>query len=118
MRAVRRRAFLLVLALAADAAAALAQEGDGPSYETVFYDSGGLRIQAYLYRPEGDRPFPLVIYNHGSRIGRERTSVPFRYVGICSQGAASRCWCPSDAVTASPTVRRSRKRSAGTGARG
>jgi dienelactone hydrolase len=52
-----------------------------PSYAEVFYSSGGLRIQAYLYRPEGDGPFPAVIYNHGSRNGRERQSVPFEHIG-------------------------------------
>jgi carboxymethylenebutenolidase len=52
-----------------------------PSYTEVFYPSGGLRIQAYVYRPEGDGPFPAVIYNHGSRSGRERQSVPFEHIG-------------------------------------
>ena len=56
-------------------------------YTEVFYSSGGLRIQAYLYKPEGDGPFPVVIYNHGSRIGRERQSVPFEYVGGLLTGA-------------------------------
>lgn len=51
------------------------------AYEEVFYPSGKLRIQAYLYKPQGDGPFPVVIYNHGSRAGRERNSVPFAYVG-------------------------------------
>lgn len=50
-------------------------------YTGVFYLSGTLRIEAYLYKPEGDGPFPVVIYNHGSRDGRERMSVPFQYVG-------------------------------------
>jgi len=50
-------------------------------YSDVFYPSGNLRIQAYLYKPDGDGPFPVVIYNHGSRDGRERASVPFQYVG-------------------------------------
>ena len=43
-----------------------------PPYTELFYLSGPLRIQAYLYRPQGDGPFPLVIYNHGSRADRER----------------------------------------------
>jgi dienelactone hydrolase len=50
-------------------------------YSEVFYSSGSLRIQAYLYRPGGDGPFPVVIYNHGSRGGRESLSVPFEYIG-------------------------------------
>jgi dienelactone hydrolase len=50
-------------------------------YVDVHYRSGGLRIQAYLYKPDGGGPFPAVIYNHGSRAGRERQSVPFEYIG-------------------------------------
>ena len=50
-------------------------------YETVFYKNGNLNIEAYLYKPEGNGPFPVVIYNHGSRQGSERTEVPFAYVG-------------------------------------
>jgi dienelactone hydrolase len=51
------------------------------SYTEVFYQSGDLKIQAYLYKPEGVGPFPVVIYNHGSRIGRERRSIPWEFVG-------------------------------------
>jgi dienelactone hydrolase len=58
-----------------------------PRYTEVFYASGGLRIQAYLYKPEGDGPFPAVIYNHGSRNGRERQSVPFEHIGSLLTGA-------------------------------
>jgi carboxymethylenebutenolidase len=50
-------------------------------YADVVYSSGGLRIHAYLYKPDGDGPFPAVIYNHGSRVGRERESVPFEHIG-------------------------------------
>jgi len=50
-------------------------------YQEVFYPSGKLRIQAHLYKPEGKGPFPVVIYNHGSRAGRERTPAPFLYMG-------------------------------------
>jgi len=54
---------------------------DSPKYQQVFYASGNLRIQAYLYKPDGDGPFPVVIYNHGTRDGRERVPSPFPYVG-------------------------------------
>lgn len=54
---------------------------DSPKYQEVFYTSGNLRIQAYLYKPDGDGPFPVVIYNHGTRNGRERASFPFPHVG-------------------------------------
>jgi dienelactone hydrolase len=68
----------LALCIGIVASAAYAQ---GDAYTEVFYPSGSLRIQAYLYRPPGDGPFPVVIYNHGSRDGRERASVPFEYIG-------------------------------------
>ena len=67
---------------ALSATQALGQSAPGlPPYTEVFYTSGQLRIQAYLYQPPGKGPFPLVIYNHGSRADRERISVPFPYVG-------------------------------------
>jgi dienelactone hydrolase len=68
-----------IVMLAGVALAAAVQSA--PSYTDVFYPSGGLRIQAYLYRPEGDGLLPAVIYNHGSRSGRERQSVPFEHIG-------------------------------------
>ena len=46
----------------------------------VFYQSGKLRIQAYLSRPPGPGPFPLVIFNHGSRAGYERERRSFSYM--------------------------------------
>jgi dienelactone hydrolase len=51
------------------------------SYETLFYPSGKLKIEAYVYKPEGTGPFPVVIYNHGSRIEHDREERPFAYVG-------------------------------------
>ena len=74
--------FVLVCAVAYPAAPANGQsDSDGTAYTEVFYPSAGLRIPAYLYEPEGEGPFPAVIYNHGSRDGRERESAPFRYIG-------------------------------------
>ena len=55
--------------------------GDARRYETVFYPSGSLKIEAYVYKPEGAGPFPVVIYNHGSRQERDREEMPFVYVG-------------------------------------
>ena len=49
-------------------------------YDTLFYTSGGLRVEAYLYKPAGPGPFPLVVYNHGSRAGNERRELPMMYV--------------------------------------
>jgi dienelactone hydrolase len=70
-------ALLFILATAA----AQGQTEPAPAYAEVFYPSGELRIQAYLYRPEGNGPFPIVIYNHGTRDGRERESLPFPHIG-------------------------------------
>jgi dienelactone hydrolase len=52
----------------------------GPNFETVFVSSGSLQIEAYLYRPPGDGPFPALIYNHGSRPGSEREERPFGHI--------------------------------------
>lgn len=70
--------FLLFFLLAAVQAEAAARA----DYTEVFYPSGTLGIQAYLYRPYGNGPFPVVIfYNHGARRGRERLSVPLPHIG-------------------------------------
>lgn len=75
------RALFLAGLLALGAGFARAQPAEPAPYTELFYPSGKLRIQAYLYRPEGFGPFPVVVYNHGSRDGHERDSVPFRYIG-------------------------------------
>ena len=87
--AVRRKSWWLALAASVvlGVVAAPVVVRSAPRYTEVFYSSGGLRIQAYLYKPEGDGPFPAVIYNHGSRTGRERQSVPFEHVGALLTGA-------------------------------
>ena len=64
------------------------------AYRVVFYPSGLLRIQGYLYNPPGQGPFPVVIYNHGSREGQERTEVPFRYVGAFLSQAGYEVFVP------------------------
>ena len=61
--------------------AAPSQSATDATYTEVYYPSGGLRIQAYVYKPDGNAPFPVVVYNHGSRVGRERVSVPYPYIG-------------------------------------
>lgn len=50
-------------------------------YREVWYQNGKLRLQAYLNTPAGDGPFPVVIYNHGSRPpGYERRYGPMTAV--------------------------------------
>jgi dienelactone hydrolase len=63
------------------AAAGHSQSPANSSYTEVFYPSGNLRLHAYLYKPNGDGPFPVVIYNHGSRSGRPRRPEPNEYIG-------------------------------------
>jgi dipeptidyl aminopeptidase/acylaminoacyl peptidase len=58
-----------------------------PRYETVFYPSGKLKMEAYLYKPDRPGPFPVVIYNHGSRMQSEREERPFAYVGLMLRAA-------------------------------
>lgn len=57
-------------------------EGAAAEPQVIFYRSGTLKIQAHLYKPSGDGPFHLVIYNHGSRFPQnERKPVPFKFIG-------------------------------------
>ena len=72
---------LLGVCLCLLAAAAHSQSPANSAYTEVFYPSGSLRIHAYLYKPNGDGPFPVVIYNHGSRSGRPRRPEPNEYIG-------------------------------------
>src|SRR4029077_20037195 len=83
--------FVVVLVLlAANALAMLMRaaqdvnaETSNPPYTTIFYKRGTLRTEAYLYKPGGAGPFPLVIYNHGNdrTPGRERIELPNRFIG-------------------------------------
>ena len=100
---------LLVVGLVLGPATAHAEPAGTPT--ELFYVSGGARIQAHLYRPAGDGPFPAVVYNHGSRQGRERDSMPFAYVGALLEGAGYVVLVPerrgygrSDGVTWSQAV--------------
>ncbi len=85
IRAMHRRrvsaTLLLGICLCLVTTAAQSQSPADFAYTEVFYPSGNLRIQAYLYKPDGDGPFPVVIYNHGARAGRERHAGPFAYIG-------------------------------------
>src|SRR5436189_3496710 len=55
------------------ACALVAQQAQEPRqaalpYETIFYPHDGLKLEAYLYKPDGAGPFPLIVYNHGSAL--------------------------------------------------
>jgi dienelactone hydrolase len=58
-----------------------AEEREAAKLRDGFYPSGKLKIEAYVFKPEGAGPFPVVIYNHGSRAGHDREERPFAYVG-------------------------------------
>jgi dienelactone hydrolase len=80
---VRLGVFLAVLAACGLSSALHAQQATpqpDPPYETLFYTSDGLRLEAYLFKPQGQGPFPLVVYNHGSRPGDERSERPFLFI--------------------------------------
>jgi dienelactone hydrolase len=62
-------------------AAAQSQSPADSAYTEVFYPSGSLRIHAFLYKPKGEGPFPVVIYNHGARSGRPRRPEPNEFIG-------------------------------------
>jgi len=55
------RLLIAVLTCIRAVAAQAQPELDSPKYQDVFYASGTLRIQAYLYKPDGERPFSAVI---------------------------------------------------------
>jgi dienelactone hydrolase len=70
----------LALVLAGHIAAPSGQAPAPPSYKTLFYARDGLRLESYLYLPSRPGPAPLVLYNHGSRAGAERTERPFPWI--------------------------------------
>src|SRR5262249_33084684 len=58
--------------LSAAAIAVQAQSSVGP--QTVTVRSGSLKLRALLWRPNGQGPFPAVLFNHGSGASPERQS--------------------------------------------
>jgi len=55
-----------IVAVCAVVGTVAAQSPSPLPYETRFYTHDGLRLEAYLCRPPGPGPFPLVFYIHGS----------------------------------------------------
>jgi dienelactone hydrolase len=51
-----------------------------PTYATMFYRNGALNLEAYFYKPAGDGPFPVIVYNHGSRAKQERVEWPVQFI--------------------------------------
>ncbi len=67
----------------------------GLTAEPVTFTSDGLNLQGYLYKPEGNGPFPAIIWNHGSEETSDQNSefdavaqifVPAGYVVFASAG--------------------------------
>jgi dienelactone hydrolase len=57
---------LLLLLLTLRHIVAAADEAVPIAHETVVIPSGGLQLKAFLWRPDGTGPFPVVLFNHGS----------------------------------------------------
>ena len=60
--------------------AAQASAPADPEYSTFFYTNDKLKLEGYFYKPAGAGPFPVVVYNHGSRAGSERRELPMVYI--------------------------------------
>jgi dienelactone hydrolase len=76
-------ASFVVLILAAALRAQAAQTPALPplAYDTLFYMHDGLKLEAYLYTPQGPGPFALIVYNHGSAVpGEEAREWPAPYI--------------------------------------
>jgi len=87
-----RKALGVVATPLALATHATAQTNEPPKrdtvpYTTIFYHNGPLQLEGYLYKPNGNGPFPVVIYNHGARAGSERVERTFTFVGRLLTGA-------------------------------
>lgn len=63
MAAVMRRWFFFAFALSISSAT-VAQVAP-PAPQTVEVSSGSLRLQGFLWKPQGPGPFPAVVFNHG-----------------------------------------------------
>src|SRR5215468_1966294 len=65
---------------ASQATTPTAAQAADPEYSTFFYTNDNLKLEGYFYKPAGEGPFPVVVYNHGSRAGSERRELPMLYI--------------------------------------
>ena len=103
----RRLSFTAVALAFATATWAAASQTAKQPYDTFFYTHEKLRLEAYA-RPAGAGPFPLVVYNHGSRGTLARTEQPYPFIGRLFRDAGTPCSCPNGAATGNRTARPSR----------
>lgn len=59
--------------------------------EFITYTSNGLRVAGVIMKPPGDGPFPAIIWNHGSRVMRERDPT-VRAGGRCTRVVEEQRW--------------------------
>ena len=59
---------------------AQASQPGAPEYGVFFYTHDKLKLEAYFYKPSGEGPFPVVVYNHGSRAGAEHEERPMAFI--------------------------------------
>ena len=65
------RALAVAFVVAARAWVGAGQTTIGAPYGTVRLTNDGLRLEAYLYRPVGAGPFPLVVHRHSGARSRD-----------------------------------------------
>jgi hypothetical protein len=95
------RPFLWAILLLALAHANSRAEGNPPQQkplpEEVVFPGGGRELHGFLWKPEGDGPFPAVLWNHGSeklpgsqpaRREQLRKTLPIRRVVVAGDIAA------------------------------
>jgi len=76
--------WLAACSLLMTSSAALAQTNTKqPTYETAFYPSGKLKIEAYVFKPEGAGPFPVVITTTDRGRGTNEKSARLPTWGRC-----------------------------------
>ena len=76
-------AFVVIVTVLAPICAAACQTSEkaAPYCSTFYYTHDNLRLEAYFFKPSGPGPYPLVLYNHGSRPGEERVEWPVLFIG-------------------------------------
>lgn len=59
-----RRLLLMLILVLTCTAVPFAQTGPGP--QEVAFQSGALQLHVFLWKPDGNGPFPAILWNHGS----------------------------------------------------